>query len=424
MTMTRNATTERLEGRMLMSFSTADTFQISPGHAAIAQAMAADEAGDVFAVGYANNAANVQVGVVREKLAGSAAWTTVNVFSYAAGKPTTFRGVAVAPDGSLYISGGGTDGGGRGHWITLKSSNGSLSTIDDFVTSGQSEAAKVAVDASGDVFVAGQASYVRGNNITYNWVVRRRLAGQPSFTTADSFTNPGSGASASSVTTIAAGRAAGVYVVGSGTAANGSGNWVVRKSADAGATWVTVDTFQLTANAGSNQPFAVTGDGTGNLFVAGACTDAASLLVMHWVTRNTGDGGATWQTSDNYRLDPAKNAGAVGAGVDAAGSVYVAGWGIDGTNVRHAILRTNAGGAWTTVDDFQSGTRAAYAAFTPDAAGNLYAAGNTGAGEWFVRSSPAAGAAPAAPTSVFSTTTVSATGRKRHMPAGIDGVLN
>jgi len=405
----RIAMTERLEGRVLMSaFSTVDTFELSAGHSAWTQTMAADAGGDVFAVGNANTAANLQVGIVREKAAGSSTWNTIDAFSYVAGKSTTFSGAAVGPDGALYISGGGADGTGRGHWLTLKSANGGLSIIDDFVTSGGAAANKMAVDASGNLYVAGGADYVKGNSTTFDWVVRRRLAGQTSFTTVDNLTSTGSGAGAIGVTTVAAGPAAGVYVVGSASAANGSGNWIVRKSADAGTTWATIDNFQLTPNTGSNMAEAVTGDGAGNVFVAGLGS-APSNLMSHWIVRKSGDGGATWTTSDNFRLASTKNAVASGAGVDASGNVYVAGYGIDSNNVRHAVLRTNTGGTWAIADDFQSGAAAGYRAFTADAAGNLYVAGTgddaSGVGESIVRSSspPTLGPSP----SVFSSTPLS-----------------
>lgn len=402
------AMAERLEGRVLMSFSTVDAFELSAGHTSQALAIVADPAGDVFAVGNAYNASNLEVGIIREKAAGSSTWNTINSFSYPSGSSTSFWGAAIGPDGSLYVTGGG-----GGHWVTLKGGSGGFSIIDDFVTSGGALGRKVAFDASGDVYVVGQASTVQGKganvSTTSNWVVRRRLAGQTSFTTVDNFTTPGSGASPIGLTTVPSGPAAGVYVVGDDSAANGSLNWIVRKSGDAGSTWATVDTFQLTPGVGCEAE-GVTADAAGNLFVAGLGS-ASSNLMLHWIVRESSDGGTTWSTSDNYRLSATKNAVATSAALDNSGHVYVTGYGIDANNVRHAILRTNAGGSWQTADDFQSGAAATYAAFTADAAGNLYVAGNgqdaSGVGEWIVRSASApAPSAAAAAANAFSSTPI------------------
>src|SRR5439155_9952076 len=232
----------------------------------------------------------------------------------------------------------------RRHWLRLSRSNGTLSVVDDYLTSGGAAATKLAVDASGTVYVAGEADTIQGNGAhrttTYNWVVRRRLAGQSSFTTADNFTTPGNGAGALAVTTVAAGPSAGVYVVGDDSATNGSQNWIVRKSVDAGSTWAIVDTFELTSGVGSNTAQAVAADGAGNLFVAGSGS-APSNLNLHWLVRTSSGGGLTCSTGDKYRLDATHNAVAIGAGVDGGGNIYVTGYGYDPANIRHAILRSN-----------------------------------------------------------------------------------
>ena len=415
----RNLRTERLESRVLMSaFSTVDSFELSPGHSSGTQTMAADAAGNVYAVGSAANSAGIDVGVVREKPVGGSTWNTVDLFSYVAGQTTTFYGAAVGPDGTLYVSGQGTDSTGRTHWLTLARASGALTTIDDFVTSGGAGADQLAIDGSGDIFVAGNATYVTRKSTTYNWIVRRRLAGQTSFATVDNLTASGSGAGAIGVTTITAGAGAGVYVVGDEAAPNGSGNWIVRKSSDGGSSWATVDNFQLTAGVGSNLAEAVTADGAGNIYVAGLGS-APSNLMFHWIVRKSSDGGATWTTDDNYQLAATKNAVASGIGVDAIGDVYVAGYAVDSSSVRHAILRTNAGGTWNTADDFTMGQFAGYRGFASDAAGNLYVGGSdtdvSGTGQWIVRAASGS-AAPATPAAAFtfSTTPITSSTDGRH----------
>jgi hypothetical protein len=100
----------------------------------------------------------------------------------------------------------------------------------------------------------------------------------------------------------------------------------------------------------------------------------------------------------------ASDSNAFAAGTDAAGNVYVAGSAYDAMGRSHAIVRTNAGGTWTTDDDFFDtvltvdgyATDYGYSAFASDpVTGALYAGGNyydwsTDASGWQIRSTAAA----------------------------------
>jgi hypothetical protein len=81
---------------------------------------------------------------------------------------------------------------------------------------------------------------------------------------------------------------------------------------------------------------------------------------------------------------------------DSSGNMVVAGWGYDGVGNDWALVRTNAGGSWTTVDNYgYPDGSAEYSAVAADNSGNLYAGGevwdNAGTFDnWMIRSQPAA----------------------------------
>jgi hypothetical protein len=100
-------------------------------------------------------------------------------------------------------------------------------------------------------------------------------------------------------------------------------------------------------------------------------------------------------------------------GVDLAGKMYAAGYGVDSAGKYHGVIRTNADGSWSTADDYNGADAGvsdpAYLSFATDpTTGALYAGGtsywNTGS---FIRT--AAGPAPSATAmTTFSSVAISA----------------
>jgi hypothetical protein len=385
-----------------------DDFQLAATKTAYAYAMAADPAGNVYAAGGAADAAGVLHGTVREKLSGSANWTTIADLNYPAGQGTWFNGLAMDAAGDLYVSGGTNSA----HWLVLERPAGqsTFSVVGDF-QGGYADG--LAVDAAGNLFAVGPMPATSSGQ--ENWVVRRRAAGQSAFTTVDSFVyTPGASNVPNGVTAITSGPNAGVYVAG-----YSSRHWLVRKSTDGGNTWALVDDFKY--DPASNAPsgaFGLTADPAGNLYVVGrgqkgkvtggTAKKPTYTYTSHWLVRGSSNGGASWSLDDDYELSSAANlvTQAYAAGTDAAGNVYAAGKATDATGTNHSIVRSNAGGSWATVDDYQAaaGKAAQAYGFAADSSGNLYVGGqaqdSAGSLHWFVRS--AAGPAPAA----FSTTAI------------------
>jgi hypothetical protein len=283
----------------------------------------------------------------------------------------------------------------------------------------------LAADATGNVFAMGGQTTGNNPHQTTHWLVQKWTGTQ--FVTIDDYVNPNlpsSNRNALSATVIPTGASAGIYVVGEDVNSTVPGayiaHWFVRKSTDGGANWQTVDNFVYDTNGrGVSQAFAVAGDASGNVYVVGHGTTTTATTVKktttytvgpdHWIVRKSGNGGATWTTSDDFQLSSAANSVARAIDVDGSGNVYVAGYASDGTNT-HSIVRTIVGGAWTTSDDYLATTSSGSFAFTVDAAGNLYTGGSSkltvGAPNvWFIRSA----AAPVAPTGITTADTTSAT---------------
>ena len=101
---------EKLESPTLLSaWSTVDS---APGGSV--RGMAADAAGDVYAVGETPPQGTYVTTGLREKPAGSSTWT--NMITEQPGP--IFRAVAVDGSGDVFVAGSGTANGQSGHWLT------------------------------------------------------------------------------------------------------------------------------------------------------------------------------------------------------------------------------------------------------------------------------------------------------------------
>jgi hypothetical protein len=351
--------------------------------------MAADRSGNVYALDDWN-------GTIRKSSDAGATWTTIAK----APASTTYNSLAVDTTGDLFVAaqGVGADGkAGHGQILEMPTGQSSLTPIDD-VPNGNTTS--LTVDTAGDIFAIGQVTVIttttsHGKTTTTSatsQTIRERLAGQSVFSNAQiSSTMSFNGLSA-----IDSGASAGVYVAG-----ETNGSWSVLKSTNLGQSWSIVDQYQIPTASGAkvdNQAWAVAGDPFGNVYVTGQSLKATVTgttkkgapvysYAEHWIIRQSSNGGASWSTTD-YQLDPAHDAYAGAIGTDLAGNVYVVGGANDASNLSHAIVRTNAGGTWHTVDDYTNNTTSYdtyYFSFAADSNGNLYAGGQVSA-DWFIRS--------------------------------------
>jgi hypothetical protein len=121
----------------------------------------------------------------------------------------------------------------------------------------------------------------------------------------------------------------------------------------------------------------VVGTAATGLRTGGTSKNPTYSYTTRWFMRSSSNGGASWSSEDVF----AESAGADSGGpedvtTDLAGNVYLTGY-LYGSDGYRGVVRTNAGGAWTTSDDYGSepGMSAASYSITRDASGILYVAG-------------------------------------------------
>jgi hypothetical protein len=328
-------------------------------------------------------------------------WETVDAFQYHPGQTAAAYSVALHADGSALAVGYGQDAAGISHALAMISTDGgqswTISDDDQHLDSRTSIYRAAGTDFDGNLYAVGHESTSLGDR----WIVRRSSDVGLSWNTVDEFQGtPGKHSSARAFAADNAGNifvaGTAVYTVGSGRKAIDAWHWIVRKSSDGGATWNEMDRF-LYADS-TTHPTAMVCTPFG-LFVAGTgLKDAPGGREIHWLVRRSEDGGATWQTVDDFLLSGQKEAHAEAIAVDCHGNLYVAGSAQTakqrGVIVRSWVVRMSAAagtGPWTTIDQYQlaAGQAAAARALAVDASGMLSVAGCAigalGTEHWIVR---------------------------------------
>jgi hypothetical protein len=371
------------------TWQTVDDFQYTAGKGAIALGAGLDTQGNLYTAGWAYDAANIQHALVMRSSDQGVTWATIEDYNYRPGTNTCFYGFGVDPAQNLYAVGLATMTGTPNHWIVRKSADhgATWTTADDFVpdsgaSDGRNVASGVAADGAGNVYVVGMVHQRVGkSSYPYQfWVVRKSGDAGATWTTVDQYGYPNA---PESVASAVLATPAGLFVCGLSVATSSRGpQWVVRKSANAGTTWTTVDNFY--SSTAFNQPYALTADAAGNVYVGGfSDINATGSYAHYWLVRKGTNGGASWQTVDAFRYFPypitfAAN-GALAMGTDALGNVYAVGGGTDANRVCHWVVRAtaNQGASWVTVDDFEdvSGKSSIPHCFGLDAVGDVYVGG-------------------------------------------------
>jgi len=295
-------------------------------------------------------------------------------------------GIASDSVGNLYVSSFTYDDASydRAGWYVRRSTDGGLTwaTVADFAVAPVSSSADdvaVATDGAGDVYVAACDIY-RLNSVWHqDWTIRKGIGGT-SFSTIEVLPN-------SYPKDIFVHPTAGVFVVGNTQVTQKGGTvnvWIVRRRTDAGASWSTVDTFQL-ASGYDSVAMGVAANSTGIYVVGSASASYKSGAPSHWIVRKSTNGGSSWTTVDNYQLAADNPTQAQCIATDANGNLFVAGFSRgDWTGAiyrNHWIVRESAGsiGPWTTVDVFQNAGRAN--AIAADPFGNVF----VGGGGWLIK---------------------------------------
>jgi hypothetical protein len=244
-------------------------------------------------------------------------WSTVDHFVEAGVTQSTALSIAVSGQ-DLYVSGSAArypETSPNGSWVVRKSKDAGASweTADEFHLPGlavkytTSMARSVSVDpVSGAVYVAGAAEYYDDKSKFANyWIVRKSDDRGGSWRTVDlvetkNAQNPlvmHQEGGAHAVQTAPDGT---VYVAGSLVAPFEGGkrvdHWIVRRSTDGGATWITVDDY-VTGVASFTPAQART------LIVssAGVLVGGFNGTTREWIVRHSADGVTGWKTVDAFK---------------------------------------------------------------------------------------------------------------------------
>ncbi len=298
-----------------------DDYQLAANQAAQANALRSDSAGNLYAVGTASDGV-ANHWIVRYYPAGAGPWSTVHDTQYAVNQAAQANGIAIDASDYLYVAGQASDG-ATTHWVVRKSVNAGTtwSYSDDFQYSVNQNASAAAIarnSSDGSLWSVGF-----GNDGTANrWIVRKSTNSGATWSTVDDFQYTGNqNARAYGVAFDSCG-----YIYVAGEAVDGSANtrWIVRKSADGGTSWSSIDDFVYTGGTSSSAR-SIAIESSGVLWVVGVGNDGASNF---WVTRTAAAGGDTWSTSESYQNTGVLDSAAYGVGVDSStGSVFVTGQG-------------------------------------------------------------------------------------------------
>jgi len=324
-------------------------------------------------------------------------WQTVDDFQYvpAPSRQNWARSGAVDTLGRLYIAGSGTDdttnGSGVGHGLVMRSDDQGVNwtLIADYIhqdTNRFTYLQNIGFDAAGNLYAVGYAQYYGASATSSSVFVRKSADGGATWQTAlnigfasssSVWVNPGTPGFASD-------SSGAVYVF----ADIGAGNTgtLLFKSTDAGATWTTLRPFNDASYARGM-----------------VCLPSGLFVIGGTVVRKSANGGTTWNTVDTGFSQTAICTDAQGNIYTGGGATVTTGSGKKAATTYEWIIRegTAGGATWKTVaafsiNGFSGGPNPSFVttldALHFDATGNLYAAGSLtatdGSGHWLVTKSP------------------------------------
>jgi hypothetical protein len=203
-----------------------------------------------------------------------------------------------------------------------------------------------AVDDQGNIFVAGRTSNTLGD--PKDGIIRKSADNGETWVTVDS------DATGYKAMAFVPGPMGGLFAVG-GTSAR---TWRARRSRDSGVTW---ETLSLT---GDGYAETVGSDTLGNIYVGGCCPPNPPLRI-------SSDGGNSWRTLPF----PQTGANIDHLMTDVPGNLYaLASWGVAGVPT-YSVFRRSLNGQWEDLGPNTASTVTLYGLALDDV-GNLYAIGD------------------------------------------------
>lgn len=331
----------------------------------------------LFSVGYLGTSTVAQrKGVIYKSTDSGTSWTADYTSSNTG---STIMGITRSPTTGTLIAVGRVD---NTKWTTYRNSSGTWSVVE---TETFSPAAFYAhptaafAGANGKMYTVGR--YANSNG--YFWYVKTSIDDGLTWTMSDNFLY-----NSTFPAYARAGIAEGpnVWVVGHGREALDSTaphHWLVRKFD--GTIWTTDDDFAISPSVGVYSKAAdIIKASDGTLYVVGEYTKLDAYRI--WVVRRKLPTiGATWETVDEFQLAPNMHSAAMKITEAADGRLYVSGISESSDGAQKMTVRVLLKEGWKTVD--RSGT---YGISTPNAmipcfTNQLCIAGTTYTSDWLFR---------------------------------------
>ncbi len=327
-------------------FVTVDDFVYTTGARNVPSAILV-RSNSVFVSGGANDSSEVGKWLVRRSTNGGSSWSIADVQS---GDSTVSHAYAMSLDGAgaLLVAGyANKPTPSDYHWYTRRSTDLGVTwaQIDVYTPIVAGTAPRgMALDKAGSVFAAGY----NWNGRQYRWQTRRQTTPGGPWTLVDDWTaitddfaysaNATFGAQPDAVAT---GKNPGTaLVIGTAYQPDGKPHWVVRRTMDAGATWIVVD--DLADCMGRGISFDKKDEK--GFYAVGRCRGSAGAY--RWITRRSDGFGSNWVTEDDWAL--AAGYSSYGNAIDFGkhGGLYAVGMASDGATT-HWIVRARSCGAAT-----------------------------------------------------------------------------
>lgn len=279
-------------------------------------AVAVDSSGNVYVAGSQTDESLIADGVViKYDSSGNVTWTAT--YSGTANDNDEALGIAVDSSGNVYVAGYEmTAGSGNDIWVSKLDSGGDTTWTKKYsgAAGDDDRGASIAVDSYGNVYAAGYETVT--DQSTNVWVRKYDSSGNVTWTkTYNSDTNGGD--LANGITVDSSGN---VYVTGSAAITAGSTDvWVRKYDSDGDTVW----TQTYDGGVGSDIGYAIAVDSSGNVYATGS-TSVTNQKTDVWVRKYDSDGDTVWTQTYN---NPILNSWEVGFGiaVSSNGGVYVTG---------------------------------------------------------------------------------------------------
>lgn len=289
--------------------------------------------------------------ITRKSTDGSS-WIPSDSYQLSAGKSASANNLCELSASEVFAAGYAEDAATDKHWIVRKFNGTAWAISDDFVLEGNLSSAANAIesDLSNTIYAVG---YGADSTSASKWLVRKSSDSGVTWSTVENYNyNSSHIAEAKAVSVVSSSSA---LVGGFVQKTDNSNYWTIRGTFDGGVSWSEMDSFQHT-NAKDAQVNALVKDSLGVFYAGGFAEDGSG--VKHWIVKKSTDGGVNWSVVDNFLLDGPYNTELQALTTDALNNVYASGYGSNSSGEKFWILKksANGGASWTVIDKRSTGS--------------------------------------------------------------------